>query len=524
MMAVMSEKKRPRRLKMTKLLFSLILAFSCLGPSSSSGAGPQAALVSPGQEKAIPAVMEKTFEANWESLARWEMPKWFEDSVFGIYWHWGPYSVAGFGYSCWYGSSMYEPNAGPDYRGGDCYKHHLETWGDPFTQFGYKDFIPLLTAAKWDPDGWAKLFKDIGADFAGPCAEHHDNFAMWDSKVTIWNSMNMGPHRDIVGDIAASLKAQNMRFVVTFHNNGCNNWNYFNGARKGSPEGVEANNVDYFGLYGEPHDSPGARHRMSLKFYQKAMEVIDNYNPQMIWLEGCMDKEIIADYMPKLMSYYFNKNAKLGQGVVVTHKGKELPLECSPLDFEGGGMKEPDPRKWQTDVPLPGCSWAYEYTIKMTPEDVEKNADKLVDSIVDRTSKNGATFLSIGPRADGTIPDYQIEMLKKLGAWMKVNREALSGATPAPFAKGGVDAWKAGTIRFTEKGDYLYAVELNLPAAREVIPGLKLAPGAAVTMLGYAKNLAWRQQGGDIVIEKMPDKLPCAYAWTFKIKKADVVI
>lgn len=476
-----------------------------------------------GKEKTIPAQTRADYQATWESLARWETPQWFKDAVFGIYWHWGPYSVAGFGYSCWYGSSMYEPDLGPDYRGGDCYKHHVETWGDPFTQFGYKDFIPLLTAAKWDPDEWAALFKDIGADFAGPVAEHHDNFSMWDSKVTMWNSVNMGPHRDIVGDIAKALKGQDVRFIVTFHNNGCNNWNYFNGGRKGCPEGVDVNNPDYYGLYGEPHDSPGAHHRMCLKFYLKAMEVIDKYNPQMIWLEGCMDKEIIEQYMPKLMAYYFNKNGKMGRGVVVTHKGDELPLECSPLDFEGGGRKEPDRRKWQTDMPLPGCSWAYEYTIKMTPAEVDRNADALVDDIVDRTSKNGVTLLSIGPRADGTIPEYQVEMLKKLGGWMKVNKEALYGSTPAPFSDAGVNAWKAGTIRFTTKGAYLYAIELKGAAAGEVIPGLRLKPGAQVRMLGVAADLPWHQDGQNIVIERMPDKLPCSYAWSFRIRKSDII-
>ena len=498
------------------------LALIVLTTFSGNATGRQTASPQKLQAQAAPAAA-KVFEPTWESLAQWEMPKWFDEAVFGIYWHWGPYSVAGYGYSCWYGSTMYLPNHGPDYRGGDCYQHHLKTYGDPFTQFGYKDFIPLLTAEKWDPDGWAKLFKEIGADFAGPCAEHHDNFAMWDSKVTIWNSKQMGPRRDIVGDIAASLKAQDMRFIVTFHNNGCNNWNYFNGARKGCPEGVDANNVDYYGLYGEPHDSPGAKHRMCLKFYQKAMEVIDKYNPEQIWLEGCMDKEIISDYMPKLMAHYFNKNAALGKGVVVTHKNKELPLECSPLDFEGGGMKEPDPRRWQTDEPLPGCSWAYEFSIKMTPADVEKHSNTLVDRIVDRTSKNGVTFLSIGPRADGTIPDYQVAMLRNLGRWMKVNREALSGAKPASLVPGGVSQWKAGSVRFLEKGDYLYAVELNMPAAHEIIPGVKLAPGAEVRMLGLAAPIAWRQDGADVVIDAVPDKLPCDYAWTFKIKKSDVV-
>ena len=523
MMVLMIEAPRHDFLRLAKQFSAAALILAVLGTSPGGGTVHREGAASPTGQNVPPPAGQKNFEATWESLARWETPEWFQDAVFGIYWHWGPYSVAGFGYSCWYGSSMYEPDAGPDYRGGDCYKHHVEVWGDPFTQFGYKDFIPLLTAAKWDPDGWAGLFKEIGADFAGPCAEHHDNFSMWDSKVTMWNSVNMGPHRDIVGDIAKALKARDMTFIVTFHNNGCNNWNYFNGGRKGCPEGVDVNNPDYFGLYGEPHDSPSARHRMCLKFYLKAMEVIDKYNPQMIWLEGCMDEEIIRDYMPKLMAHYFNKNEKLGRGVVVTHKGKELPLECSPLDFEGGGHKEPDRRRWQTDIPLPGCSWAYEYTIKMTPEEIDKNADALVDDIVDRTSKNGVTLLSIGPRADGTIPEYQVEMLKKLGRWMKVNKEALHGATPAPFSEGGTSAWKAGTVRFTEKGEFLYAIELKAAAAGEVIPGLKLAPRAKIRMLGDERALPWRQDGENIVIEKMPDRLPCSYAWSFKIRKADVI-
>ena len=127
----MSEMKRRNRAKNVKFLSAMILALSFLGTSSGQGTVPRGDSEFQGQEKMIPAAKEKTFEATWESLAQWEMPKWFEDAVFGIYWHWGPYSVAGFGYSCWYGSSMYEPNAGPDYRGGDCYKHHVETWGDP---------------------------------------------------------------------------------------------------------------------------------------------------------------------------------------------------------------------------------------------------------------------------------------------------------------------------------------------------------------------------------------------------------
>jgi len=405
---------------------------------------------------------------------------------------------------------MYSPGD-TDPTGKDCYKHHCDVWGDPFTEFGYKDFIPLFKAEKWDPVRWAELFENAGADFAGPCAEHHDGFSMWDSKVTRWNAAKMGPHRDTVGEIAKAIKTRGMKFVVTFHNNGCNNWRYFDGARKGCPDGEGANDPEYYGLYGEPHDVPGAHHRMCLEFYKKAMEVIDKYQPQLIWLEGCMAKEIIDDYMPKLMAYYFNKAENLGKGVVVTHKNKELPLSCSALDFEGGGMGKPVPRKWQTDIPLPGCTWAYQRDIDMTDEEIDRGTNGLVDSIVTRVSRNGTTMLSIGPKPDGTIPVYQVKMLNKLGDWMDVNKVALYGSD-----------WRipseAGTLRFTEKGPYLYAIDLAKPNAGKVIPGITPVQGSNITMLGCDKSLTWHQAGADVVIDEIPDPLPCDYAWTFKIQ------
>ncbi len=456
------------------------------------------------------------YEPTWESLSQWEIPEWYENAVFGIYWHWGPYSVAGYGYCCWYGCSMYLPGH-TDPTGKDCYKHHCDVWGDPFTEFGYKDFIPLFKAEKWDPDRWAELFKNAGADFAGPCAEHHDGFSMWDSEVTRWNAADMGPHRDTVGEIAKAIKSRGMEFVVTFHNNGCNNWRYFDGAREGCPDGEGANNPEYYGLYGEPHDAPGAHHRMCLEFYKKAMEVIDKYQPQLIWLEGCMAKEIIDDYMPNLMAYYFNKAENWGKGVVVTQKNKELPLSCSVLDFEGGGMGKPVPQKWQTDEPLPGCTWAYQRDIDMTDEEINSGANGLVDSIVNRVSHNGATMLSIGPKPDGTIPVYQVKMLKKLGKWMDVNKEALYAAKPAQFVEGGVDVAEAGSVRFTRKGDFLYAIDLEEPSSPEVIPGVKPIKGSEINMLGSDKSLDWHREGDNLVIDELPDQLPCDYTWSFKI-------
>ena len=147
----------------------------------------------------------------------------------------------------------------------------------------------------------------------------------------------------------------------------------------------------------------------------------------------------------------------------------------------------------------------------------------MVDNIVDRTSKNGVTLLSLGPRADGTIPDYQVKMLTKLGDWMKINKEALHGTTPAPFADGGVDTWKAGNIRFTEKGDWLYSIELKEINKGFVIPGLKLSRGSKIQMLGSFQKIRWHQDGNDIIIDNLPEPIPCDYAWSFKISKKNIV-
>jgi alpha-L-fucosidase len=210
------------------------------------------------------------------------------------------------------------------------------------------------------------------------------------------------------------------------------------------------------------------------------------------------------------------------------------------LDIEGGifpdgiwewaGMTEPQEQRWQKDVPI-GKYWAYATGVGCRP------VNMLVDGIVDRISKNGVTLLDVAPKADGTLPEAQIEGLKKLGEWMAVNKEALYAARPAPFVEGGVDTWKAGTLRFTEKGTYLYAIELGniwptklgfadykdskRPSAPYTIPGVKPVKGSTIRMLGVSKDLPWHLEGDDLVIEELPDSLPGDYAWSFKIRILD---
>ena len=219
-----------------------------------------------------------------------------------------------------------------------------------------------------------------------------------------------------------------------------------------------------------------------------------------------------------------------GVEVVVTSKKlwenrrQDLPPAISPINREIGVLNHPRPQKWQTDIPL-GRSWAY------TPRVGCKDPNDLVDLIVSNVSKNGLTFFSVAPKADGSLPEAQVEGLKKLGDWMAINKPALYATVPAPFDLSGTDAWKAGSLRFTRKKEYLYAIDLEKPTAPLVIPGVRPLEGSEIKMLGSDKSLKWHmeegeeeeddEQRGNLVIEEIPDPLPCDYAWSFKIQILD---
>jgi alpha-L-fucosidase len=480
------------------------------------------------------------YEPNWKSLSRWEVPQWFEDAVLGIYFHWGVYSVPEFG--CWGGRNMYQPNGGDSEDWGhieDKYKNTYEyvkhVYGEPGTEFGYKDFIPLFKAEKWDPNSWAELFKEAGADFAGPVAIHHDGFAMWDSEYAEFNSMDMGPHRDVVGEILQAVREQGMMTFASFHQ--YTNWFFFNPGRKLCPEGVDVNDPEYAGIYGPVREYRGdwREYAFSESFqeawYNKVIEVIDNYQPEQLWFEigftdpGCIGK----DYAKLVLAHYYNSAEQWGKAVVVTRKDDDLPLSCSVLDIEAGELEEAQEDVWQTDTPL-GTNWAWAYS----PDAVCMPVNAIVDGIVDRKSKNGITLLSVAPMADGTLPPSQFDGLKELGKWMAINKEALYATRPAPFVKGGADNWKAGTIRFTEKGQFLFAIELGNeweetdgspdyedsqpPSAPYMIPGVAPMKDSIITILGYSEALPWHQEGKSVVIEELPEPLPCDHAWSFKIQ------
>jgi len=481
------------------------------------------------------------YEKSWESLAQKETPEWYQDAVLGIYFHWGPYSVPAFG--CWGPRNMYLKRGGgsdqwghiPDgYR--NTYQYVKKNYGKPGVEFGYKDFIPMFKAEKWDPAEWAALFKESGADFAGPVAIHHDGFAMWESEYAEYNSMDMGPRRDITGEMLEAVRAEGLKTFVSFHQ--YTNWFFFNPGRKLCPPGVDVNDPKYVGLYNEVREYKGdwLEYPFSEKFQRnwtdRVIEVIDNYQPEHIWFEiGFSDEDCIGDdYVRETLAHYFNAAESWDQEVVVTRKEDDIPLSCSVLNLEAHSLDEPSEVVWQTDIALgTNHAWAYSHDAVCRP------INNIIDEIIFRKSMNGVTLLSLAPLADGTLPPSQVEGMKELGKWMAINKEALYASRPAPFVEGGTDEWKAGTLRFTEKDQYLYAIDIGNDMGEEEdvsgdypestpphvpmrIPGVIPVEGSEVFMLGSDEALKWRVEGQDLIVETLPDPLPCDHAWSFKIQ------
>jgi alpha-L-fucosidase len=472
------------------------------------------------------------YEPTWESLSQWKVPQWFDDGVLGIYCHWGVYSVPGYRFNdgaeqvdsgLWYGWFMYVPN-GSEQPNFGVYDYHRETYGEP-CEYSYHEFVPMFKAEKWDPDEWAELYKYAGADFAGVAAEHGDGFIMWDSEFDEFNSMEKGPRRDILGEMFEAARKVGMKTVATFHEPP---GEMFDAAREYCPEGSPVFDPTYADLYNKSPFSV---------LNKKLLEVVDKYQPDQVWFEDMYCGE--ENWKP-FLAHYFNSAEEWGKEVLIAQKHGEAPLSCSILDIEGrifpdgiwewAGMTEPQEQRWQKDVPI-GNYWAYAEGVGCRP------VNMLVDGIVDRISKNGVTLLNVAPKADGTLPQAQIEGLKELGEWMAINKEALYAAKPAHFVEGGSDDWKVGTSRLLEKDNYLYVIELgnvwptekgfadyedsSPPSLPIVIPNVKPVDGSVIRMLGSDQDLAWRMDGDDLVIEELPSELPCDYAWSFKIKIHD---
>jgi len=456
----------------------------------------------------VTASAQARFQPTAESLRGHKLPQWFDDAKFGIFIHWGPYAVPAFhewyvawmspqaGYGYLYGGPPFTPGQGllsdgafrqrvpPGSFAERARKYHLENWGP---NFSYDDFLPMFKAEKFDPDAWARLFRDAGARYVVLTAKHGDEFAMWPTKLTPRNAGEMGPKRDIVGDLAKPVRALGMKYGL-YHNTTYTFWD----KRFPGRDWVEYMNA-------------------TIK------ELVDRYQPSVIWgdvsegpIKDAAGKALPSDYWnsKEVIAYYYN-HSKDPDGVVTNDRwGREV--DGSRLgDFatpERSNLKAIQESKWELCDSLDPFSWGYS---RILPEGGYMTANQLVDYLVDVVSKNGNLLINIGPRADGTIPEIMQNVLLETGAWLKVNGEAIYGSRY-------YTTYKEGDFRFTRKGDTVYAIALEWPEeATFTLRSLSGKTVKSVELLGL--GAVKFEQAAKGLIVTMPQQRPCKYAYTFKI-------
>jgi len=477
------------------------------------------------------------FRASWKSLEHYKVPQWYKDAKFGIFVHWGPYSVPAYG-SEWYPRQMY---IDAKRRGENFYKYHRETFGDQ-SVFGYKDFIPRFKAEKFDPDAWAKLFAAAGAKYVVPVAEHHDGFPMYACSFTQWDASEMGPKRDIIAALATAVRSRGMKFGVSSHR--AFNWKYF--VRSPSFDNADPK---YAGLYGRPlpfmfkDDAADYQKRFEPQDQQfkddwlaRTCELVDKFHPDLVWFDfGIARRDVgfeenhYAPDLQKFAAYYYNASLKRGGHLgVINYKWNAFPEKAAVLDLERSKMDAIRVPFWQTDTAVSSSSWGY------TSNQKYKKVNRLVDDLVDIVSKNGCLLLNVGPRADGTIPAEDREILGGIGDWLRVNGEAIYGTTywdtfgegPTKTTTGHLTEkndkrFTAADIRFTKKDEFLYVIILDKPQKEVTVKSLSTTAEAfgqiaSVELLGSDSRVEWRRDAEGLHL-KFPTERGLDHAFVFKI-------
>lgn len=396
------------------------------------------------------------FSADWDSLTGVGIPEWYREGKFGIFIHWGVYSVPAFENE-WYPRNMY-------IEGSDAYNHHVASYG-PHTSFGYKDFIPQLTADKFDADEWASLFRRAGAKFVVPVAEHHDGFAMYDTALSRWKATEMGPKRDVLGELAQAIRKQAMTFGLSSHR--AEHWFFFNGGAKFESGVLDPEFIDFYGPAQRQELQPTQAYLED--WLARTAELVDKYQPELVWFDWWIEEPSFAPYLQEFAAYFYNKGVAWNREVAINHKYDSFPAGTAVFDVERGQLSDIRPDFWQTDTSVSKNSWSY-----VVPQDYRSGLGLIAD-LVDIVSKNGALLLNIGPRADGTIPQPEIDLLEQIGAWLNVNGEAIYGTTPWKISGEGPTAVAEGAFTDTHRADFT-PLDIRFTAARGDLYATVLAP------------------------------------------------
>jgi alpha-L-fucosidase len=499
------------------------------------------ALEASAQTQIIPEIRRGPFHGTWESLKKYRVPDWFQDAKFGIWAHWGPQSAAEAG--DWYARNMY-------IQGERQYKYHLEHYGHP-SKFGFKDIIPTWKGEKFDPDYLVGLYKKAGAKYFMSMGVHHDNFDLWNSRHNRWNSVKMGPGKDIVGLFRQAALKHGLRFGVSDHLWISYKWFAVShladktGPYAGVPyDGADPKYADLYHRIDDPKlltskldwDESGIPESWKQHWFLRIKDLVDQYQPDLVYSDGHIP---FQSWGLNLVANLYNLSAARHGAVeaVYTSKRKEdSDAGACVLDRERGVPDEILPNPWQTDT----CIGEWHYRRDIT----YKTPKIIIDMLVDIVSKNGNLMLNFPLPSSGMLDDAELKILSEITSWMGVNGEAVYGTrpwkvfgSPSPTASSAQETsfneknrkpLTADDLRFTAKGQALFAFVMGWPEKQAVIAPLSSrsphAPGKIerVELLGFPGKLNWMRDDSGLKVQ-LPDTKPCEHAIAFKISGTGLV-
>jgi alpha-L-fucosidase len=471
-------------------------------------------------------IAEGPFKPTDESLKQYQYPEWFRDAKFGIWSHWGPQAVPRQG--DWYAKRMYQETD-------PAYKYHLANYGHP-SEFGFKDIIPLWKAEKWDPDKLMELYKKAGAKYFFSMGTHHDNFFLWDSKIHDWNSVKMGPKKDVVLLWQQAAKKQGMKFGVSEHLGASYTW--FQNAHQSDKTGPKAGvrydgaNPAYWDLYHAPaqtDDKAWLTNNLvfQVEWFSSIKELIDTYHPDLLYSDSQMP---FGDVGRSLVAHYYNQGVTGSNGTMdVVYTCKQASDGKWAQDVERGVLDTVSAYPWQTDTSI--GDWYYRTGQKY------KTANEVIQMLVDIVSKNGNLLINVVQTPEGDLEADMIQILEEVGVWTAANGEGIYGSRPwQTYGEKSAEAkavkpgrfnenykFNSKDIRFTSKDGFLYAYCLGTPEGDIVVKslaknsGFRVDPVASVKMLGSDVKLKWSVTENGLVIKK-PAKLPVWQVIGFKIE------
>ncbi len=446
----------------------------------------------------IDRVIEKgKYKDNWQSLMNHKTPDWYYNGKFGIFIHWGIYSVPAMGNE-WYPRNMY-------IQGSVEYEHHIKTFGE-HKNFGYKDFIPMFKASAFSADEWAEAFRNAGAQFVMPVAEHHDGFAMYSTEFNRWNAKNMGPCRDVMAELKSAVERNNMTFCLSNHR--AEHYFFLNGGRRFDSDLNNPETEDFYGpavdsdeLLGdmgsstESVDGEEPSEEWLKDWLCRICEMVDKFQPKIVYFDWWIQNKAFKPYLKKFAAYYYNRALEWGAEVTINYKHNAFAPGVATLDIERGALGGISPFPWQTDTSIGKLSWGYRKDNKY------KSTYDIATTLIDVVSKNGMLLLNVGPKSDGTITDEELTVLREIGQWLKVNGEGIYGTTPwlkyrEGEAKVASGAFSEGDVpytdkdfRFTYKNGAVYAFCMN-PSENKSVTVKSLAAGFRGTLVKKVTVLA----------------------------------